>query len=363
MTTHPTDDQATKALLLKAAAEQIADATTELGQRARAALAQETGLSEAGVDLALAFSLEHEASRATVLQLCMRIPKTERSHVLLSANVFVGAYRAILISVLHSEQCFVRASRRSRVFSRLLHEAAPGAFELVPELNPQAGDHLWAYAHDDTLAELRTKLPSGVRLHAHGSGMGAAVLAPTGSAPTHEELDRLAADLTTDIVLFDQRGCLSPRVLFIQGTEAFAADFQGRLVRALDDAEKQVPRGVLDAEETASARRYEATFRYVGGFTPAGKGAVTLDPEPERVVIPPVGRFLHITRTASALARLSELGPRLTAVASFGQEKLPGLILQSLGPRRVVAFGELQRPPLDGPIDLRAGVVPEIIGT
>lgn len=343
------------------AVELIADASTDLGRRARLELTEESGLSEEGVDLALCFSLEHGASRATITQLGLRLPKSERSHVLLSGNVFVGAYRAILIGILQGSECFVRASRRAQVLPRLLHEAAPGAFQLVSELAPEPGEPVWAYAHDETLTELRRSLPTGVRLHAHGSGMAAAVLAPSASLPSDAELDQLAADLTTDTVLFDQRGCLSPRVLIVQGTRAFAEDFQARLVRSLEDAEAQVPRGALTPEESADALRYEATFRYVGGFQRAGRGAVTLDPEPERLLIPPIGRYLHITQTTSALTLLSELGPRLTAVAYSGQEKLPGLILEALGPRRLVAFGQLQRPPLDGPVDLRSGLVAEIV--
>lgn len=357
----PSEAQTARAFALKRAAELIADPETELGQRARRELTEETGLSPEGVDLALAFSLESDATRATILQLGVRLPKAPRSHVLLSANVFVGAYRAILIGVLQAEECFVRASRRARALPRLLHEAAPGAFELVPNLSPEPGDHVWAYARDETLTELRSQLPAGVRLHAHGSGMAAAVLVEPRGQLSSEELGALASRLTTDIVLFDQRGCLSPRVLLIQGSRAFAEDFQGKLVLSLADAEAQVPRGALEAAELAGISRYESTFRYVGGLCRAGQGAVTLDPEPERIVIPPPGRYLHITRTQSALPLLEELGPHLTSIACAGNEHLPGLILEKLGPRRVVAFGELQRPALDGPVDLRTGFSLEIV--
>lgn len=357
-----TDDQAARAFALARAAELIADGSTEIGKRARRELPEETGLSPENVDLALLFSLEHEASRATILQLGARLPSSERSHVLLSANVFVAAYRAILIGILQGQTCQVRASRRAQTMARLLAEGSNGAFELVQELQVEPGDHVWAYAHDSTLDELRKSLPQGARLHAHGSGMAAAVLfEPLIEAP-EEELDQLACDLTTDIILFDQRGCLSPRILLLQGSEDFARDFQGRLQRALEDAETQVPRGSLSPEEAAAEKRYVMTFEYVGGLLHAGQGSVTFDPEPERLIVPPIGRHLHITRTAAPLDRLKELGPALTAVAHHGQPHLPGLLLEAIGERRMVPFGQLQRPPLDGPVDLRSGIRPEIIG-
>lgn len=357
-----TEDQTARAFALARAAELIADASTDLGKRARHELAEETGLSPANVDLALLFSLEHEASRATILQLGARLAPSERSHVLLSANVFVAAYRAILIGILQGQSCQVRASRRAQTMAHLLAEGSEGAFELVRELQVEPGDHVWAYAHDSTLEELRKNLPHGARLHAHGSGMAAAVLFEPLIEATEEELDQLACDLTTDIILFDQRGCLSPRILLLQGSESFARDFQTRLQRALEDAEEQVPRGTLSPEESAAEKRYLMTFEYVGGLAPAGRGSVTLDPEPERLIVPPIGRHLHITRTEAALDRLKELGPSLTAIAHHGQPHLPGLLREAIGERRMVAFGELQRPPLDGPVDLRSGIRPEIVG-
>lgn len=242
----------------------------------------------------------------------------------------------------------------------LLHEGSHGAFELVDELSPQPGDDFWAYGSDETLAALRRELPSGVRFFGHGFGMGVAVFRqPLGQpgAPLAEAVDGLARDT----LAFDQRGCLSPRVVMVEGTREFAENVCELLVDALERWEHQVPRGQLSPEETADALRHEATMTYLGSCVVAGMGLVFLDPVPERILVPPVGRYLHVCVTQDALSLLQRLGPRLTTVGVYHPEALPGLIEERIGPRRVVELGRMQAPPLDGPVDLRSGWQEELL--
>lgn len=354
------DDRAERLLSLKAAAERVADANAPLGRRARERLVAETGLSPQGVDFALRNCLEHAVSRSTLSGLRRGRQLSARSHVLLSANVFVAAFRAIVLGLAQSPQCFVRPSRRSPELCELLHEGSGAAFELVDELSPQPGDPFWAYGSDETLAALRRDLPAGVRFHGHGFGMGAAVFRqPHGqlAAPLAEAVDALARDT----LAFDQRGCLSPRVVIVEGTREFAETICELLVEALESWEKRVPRGQLSVDETADALRHEATMTYLGSCVAAGMGLVFLDPVLDRVVVPPVGRYLHVCMTQDALAVLQRFGPRLTTVGVYHPESLPGLIEERIGPRRVVDLGQMQTPPLDGPVDLRSGWTPEVL--
>src|SRR6478736_2813162 len=148
------------------------------------------------------------------------------------------------------------------------------------------------------------------------------------------ELDQAADGLALDTIAFDQRGCLSPRVVLVQGSDEFAADFTSRLARALSAWERAVPRGRLDEAEAADARRYEDTMIYVGGALRAGRGMVAIDPVAERALVPPVGRYLHVTRTADPLARLVDWADRITCVGMWGAPLLAGLCETKLGPRR-----------------------------
>jgi len=345
---------------LQQAAERIADGATPLGKKARELLRDSTGLSPQGVEYALVHCLEHRGGRTQLSQLARRAPTAPRAHILLSANVFVAAFRAIALGLSQSPQCFVRASRREPGMAELLHDGSGGAFELCDALSPTAGDHFWAYGSDQTLVELRRSLPGGVHLHAHGAGMGVAVIAERGLRSGVPLLD-VARALARDVLAFDQKGCLSPRLALLEGDAQFCWAFAESLVLALDEAESTVPRGTLSADEQAEATRYERTMTYVGGARRAGKGLVVLEHEPERLFVPPVGRYIGLIPTGALSARLRELSSRITTVGVFGDESLPGRVQACLGERRVVDVGKMQTPLLDGPVDLRTGWSSELV--
>jgi hypothetical protein len=86
---------------------------------------------------------------------------------------------------------------------------------------------------------------------------------------------------------------------------------------------------------------------------------VSLDPERNRVQIPPVGRYLHVAVCDDAYSLLLDLAPHLTTVGMFNPEHLPGRLQAAIGDRRYVALGEMQKPRFDGPVDLRRGFTPE----
>lgn len=348
------DERAQRLFALQRAAGRIAAPETGEGRQARALLRETTGLSPAGVEYALSECLEHGTSRSTLSQLVRVAPPSPRAHVLLSANVFVAAYRAIALALAQSSQVFVRASRRDPTMAALLHEGSGGAFELVDELSPAPGEHFWGYGSDGTLEMIREQLPPGVHFHAHGSGMGAAVV-QSGPSLTEADLFRAADALARDTIAFDQRGCASPRVVFVEGGRTFAETFAGQLLRALREWEHAVPRGELSEEERADAIKYETTMTYVGSCASTGAGLLFLDPVSERVVVPPVGRYLHLCVTEDAVRALSDLAPRLTTIGFFNAERLPGRCRDLFGERRYVEVGHMQRPPLDGPLDQRRG--------
>jgi hypothetical protein len=82
---------------------------------------------------------------------------------------------------------------------------------------------------------------------------------------------------------------------------------------------------------------------------------VGLAPLGAPVVVPPPGRHVHVVPVralADAPALLADLFPVLVAV---GADDLA--LAASLAPphARLSALGAMQRPPLDGPVDLRSG--------
>lgn len=337
---------------LFAAARRIADPGDALGRRARAELPAQTRLSPEGVELALARCLETGATDAELARLASRIPKSARSHVLLSANVFTAALRAIATGLVASPQVFVRASRREPKMAAFLAEAAPSSFSLTDELRPEPGDQVFAYGSDTTFDALRRVLPEGTLLRAHGPGFGAAAV--ESAAVTPREEDELARALSYDVALFDQRGCLSPRVVWFEGPAERARSFTRAVARALAERERELPPGELTRDERAERELQRATLTYSGLVEPAGSGFVALldEPPPHQ---PELGaRSLLVIACADAAEAARPHAAKITTHATAATARFSGKFAAALPRSRVAAWGKLQCPPLDGPVDLRS---------
>jgi hypothetical protein len=327
-------------------ARSLADPASALGRRARAELAVSTRLSPEGVELALSECLETRPSEADLEQLVASVAPRAAAYVALPSNVCIAPLRAIALALAESSAVRVRPSRREPVFTKLLAEAAPGHFEVVPELTPSARDSLWAYGGDASLSALAERLPRGAVLHAQGPGFGVAVVeAPLATRSA-------ARDLAADIAPFDQRGCLSPRLLLFLGTAAEARVFAALLAEELEAVAERIPRGRLEPDEAAEIALFRDTFAYAGELLAAGPGFVALSPD-ERLEPAPVGRNLLISPALDREAALSALRSEVTAIGVAARESLHGTIAQLLPRARRCALGTMQRPPLDGPADRR----------
>lgn len=324
------------------AARRIADPREPIGQRARAALRKTTGLSAEGIELGFE-CLETLPTSAEIEALCACVPKVTHAHVLLSANVFVAAHRAIALALAASERVSVRPSRRDPVLAELLWELT-GEFELVSELGPEPGSHVWAYGTDATLRDVAAGLPAGVVLHAHGAGMGVAVV-QAGAAGQSEALAR-------DVAVFDQRGCLSPRIAFFAGTRGEATEFAAALARELQIWDERAPLGELTDDERAEISRYRDTAAFAGDVFPAGHGLVSLD-DGRASLIPPVGRNLRVAICDDPIESLGRFAHAITTVGTACGGSLARSIASVLPGARVTTLGSMQRPPFDGPVDRR----------
>lgn len=340
----PSARQARVERLLDAARGLPADAA--LARRLR----ETTGLAAENIALGLERCLETRPAPAHLAALLASTPEAKAAHVLLSGNVFVAALRAIAIGVASSSNVKVRASRRDPALAQALHAAAPQLFELVPSLAPEPGDHFWSYGSDETLGDVRASLPAGVWLHAHGAGFGAVVVDPG----PFSEAD--AAAIALDTALFDQRGCLSPRVVCVTGTPRQARDVADALAAALGRRERELPCGPREPSELAQLRRDHDAAAYAFELLPAGSGWVSISDE---LVVPPANRNLHVFAGVDACAKLAPFAAHLTCIGS-NHDALQEELGQAFPGARRAALGEMQRPPLDGPVDLRHGTRGEL---
>jgi hypothetical protein len=370
-----------------AAARRLADACDSLGIEARRALPGATGLSAANVELGLTRHLETSVSDADLDKLLSRAGPAPRVHVVLSANVFVGVVRAVALAVAAAPAVIVRPSSREAVLAPLLQRAASepraaephgnapradeplGAlFELSHALSPAPGDVVHVYGRRETIAAIGAQCPPGVTVHGHGPGFGVAIAGSFTSSHAHPspvdavnaiapaDLADQAERLSWDIVPFDQRGCMSPRIAFVVARHDDAERFASLLAAALERREKEVPRGRLSAEEERDRALYEQTMRAVGRYEAGASFGVGLDSDPRALVLPPAGRHIHIARVydVDTIDRL--LAPYRSAVTCIGvaeKDANAAVLFATAMGARSLPLGGMQSPPLDGPVDLR----------
>ena len=345
------------------ATRRISQAGSLVRRELSARLARTSGLSSAGIDWAFEHCLELTPSEAELTALAGSVTSTERAHVILPANVFVAAHRAIAIALAAAPRVRVKPSRREPAFVEALAAEAPDLFECVEELEVERGDHVWAYGSDVTLEALRRQLPPGAVLHAHGTGFGVVLvdLATPASALGLAEVARAIAD---DTLAFDQRGCASPRLVLACGGAERATAFASVLAAELALAEVRVPRGTLDEAERADVAWYLACAACFGPVFDAGQGSVSVrGPSadgPALVDVPPVGRHLAIVALEHFAPALRALAPWLTCVGC-ASPSLAAQARQLLPLARVVPLGKMQTPAFDGPVDQRPDGAGEII--
>lgn len=335
----------------RARVERLLHAARELPHDAAltARLLETTRLSRENTALGLRLCLETHPEPEHVEALVASTPEAKAAHVLLSGNVFVAALRAIALGVASSSSVKVRASRRDPALAEALHARTPDLFDLVPKLDPAPGDHLWSYGADETLREVRATLPKGVWFHAHGAGFGAVVLDPA-SFTTAD-----ARAIALDTALFDQRGCLSPRVVCVLGSVAQSRDAARQLARELASLEGELPPGPRDELSQAELRRNRDAAAYAFELFEAGSGWVTAS---DSLAVPPADRNLHVLSCPDALAALQPFAAHLTCIGSNLGDC--GALRRAFPGARLAALGAMQRPPLDGPVDLRHGTHGEL---
>jgi hypothetical protein len=338
------------------AAARLADARDPIGREARSRLPAATGLSPEGVDLGLVRHVETSVSDQDLALLLSRAGQAPHVHVVLSANVFVGAVRALAMAVAAAPQVSVRPSRREAVVAPLLvralaeDEGPPIRLEIVDDVDPRPGDEIHVYGRRESIQGVAEAMPPGVIVKGHGPGLGIAVL------DAEDPADVAAALLSWDVAAFDQRGCLSPRIVIFRGPERAALAFSENLAAALDSLGREVPRGRLDESERASGRLYRETMHAIGTCFAGGSFVVGFDPSARKLLVPPTGRHVHVARVGDPrdvdfLVR--PLGTAITAIGATGRGPAV-LAAVACAPRaRTPMLGAMQRPPLDGPVDLR----------
>lgn len=293
-------------------------------------------------------SLEREATEEDLRALVASAGDAPRIHVILSANVFVAPLRAIAMARAASDRVTVRPSSRDPTLARaLLAAAADPAVSLAVD-TPADADRIDVYGRDETIARVRADVRAGTRagtvIRGHGAGLGVACVA------RGDAVDAAAASLAADVVPFDQRGCLSPRIAFVEGPSERGESFARALHDQLIDVGARIPRGELSPSERSEAVRWREALTFAGRVWSGADHAVAVAASEMPLAVPPGGRHVLIVPVPSASAARAALAPIAPFVIIAA-----GLEASAVAPphARLAVLGRMQRPPLDGPVDRR----------
>ena len=324
-------------------AQEVASPKSRLGALARAEMNARLPLSPEGIELALGHYLEKQVSQDQLRQFMLHADSAARCHLLLSANVCTGAMRALAWALATSPRVFMRASSRDPVLAQLF-AAELEEVEVVESLQPLPGDVAHLYGSDETLATVVEGFDSAVRSFCHGSGFGIALV--SGDAPGAAEA------LARDLVVFDGRGCLSPRFVFALN----CPDFSQQLHGALKAWDPRVPRAELSQAEQRELGSWIQTMRAIGEVWVGESHAVGVECGAPRLTLAPAHRCLTVVEVANLSELLRLLDPWRNFVTCIGAEpSLAQAVARALGVEalRLAPLGQMQHPPFDGPVDLR----------
>lgn len=268
-------------------------------------------------------------------------------------------------------KCATGASLLPRLFAHSLYEAEPklgaclevaewpgGNVELEKALFDEA-DCVTATGSDETLAAVRQRLPATTRFLGYGHRVSFSCVM-SGVLSGHN-LKKVVAQAAADVAAWDQLGCLSPHVIYVErGESATPEKFAELLAEELARREETEPRGDIPVEVAAGidSRRsfYELrkvhsqdTLLWRSKHSTAWTVVFEADP---RFQLSCLHRFIYVKAAASLTEALQHADSIRGKVSTIGlaapedQAQDLALELARWGASRVCPLGQMQHPPL-----------------
>lgn len=231
-------------------------------------------------------------------------------------------------ALLNINQC-IKLPRQQTTFAYLLHQSfKENAQELAALFSLDNGQDLplfyeklkaaelvIAYGHDETLSTIKKYISPNTIFIAHGHAESAAVIFK--EAANSQSLEKLAYDMLS----YDQRGCLSPRVTFIQKggelTPEKCAEYFAKSI--LPKLSEKLPRGGLFEGEAAEILHQRSLYTFRGKVYSGQDWTVCYD---ENLIWPKesLPRFMPF-KSFNTLDELKSLLPSLISIGYAGSSE------------------------------------------
>lgn len=225
-----------------------------------------------------------------------------------------------------------------------------GAEDALTRTGLELADAVVVYGSAETVAAVRARTPPHARFLGYGHRLSFGVV---GREAADAETARRAAE---DAALFDQQGCVSPHLFYVEeGGAVTPKVWAGLFAEAMASVEAEIPRGVLAPEEAAAIQQLRGTAEFSEGVevyaSPGGTAWTVLwDPDPAFAA-----SCLNRTIRVKPVASLDEVPGLVGRVAPLLQSvgvaadperslRLAGALGEE-GASRVVPIGKMAWPP------------------
>ncbi len=292
-----------------------------------------------------------------------------------AGNLPNPAFMSIISGLAVRSAQFVKCASGSaflpRLFAHSIHHFEPklaacleiaewkgGSIHLEEALFAEA-DCVTATGDDETLLRIREKAPAQKRFIGYGHRLSFAYLTREALSGAHPR--QLAVHAARDVMAWDQLGCLSPHVIYVEsGGSINPPDFAAMLADELDKGEKAHPRGPLSPEESAAIAIRRSIYEMREANSPEtrlwrseGSTAWTVvfetDPQFQTSCL---NRFIYVKPSSNLEETLRVLSPMSGRVSTVGvaapRTRLMEIarLLAAWGVTRVCPLGKMQKPPL-----------------
>ena len=292
-----------------------------------------------------------------------------------AGNLPIPALHSLVLGVLARSAQFLKcasgASLVPRLFAHSLYEADSklGACIEVAEWRGGHGpleealfaeaDCVTATGGDEALAAIRHRLPARTRFLGYGARVSFAFI--TGRILTGLNARKVVARAAADVVAWNQLGCLSPHVIYVeQGGETTPEQFAELLAGELAAREQSEPRGDLPVEAAAAIASRRSMYEVRAAHSPETRHwcsrdstawTVVYDSDPQ-FQLSCLHRFIYVKGvkdTEEMLRGADSVRDQVSAVGLAATEDKAQELATSLarwGATRVCPLGRMQNPPL-----------------
>ena len=281
----------------------------------------------------------------------------------------------IVLGLLTRSAQFVKCASGSafllRLFAHSIYDADPklgacleiagwrgGSADLETALFAEA-NCVTATGSDETLAVIRSRLPVHTRFLGYGHRVSFGFVASEVLTGSH--LRRVVARAADDVIAWNQLGCLSPQVIYVESCgETSPEKFAELLANELEQREQTEPRGELAAEHAAAIASRRGIYEVRAAHSPEtqmwhskSSTAWTVVFEADaRFQMSCLNRFVYVKGVKDLEETLQNADAVRGKVSTVGiavpEDRAEDLAMQLAhwGVTRVCQLGQMQNPPL-----------------